>query len=896
MTLRRLARFASFCRNLVQRHAREHELQAEIAACAGQLADEGHAAGYSPGEAARRANLALGGAEQVKEQVRTARAGAWLESLLRDLRLGARQLRRNPGFTAVAVLALALGIGANTALFSLVEGVLLRPLPYPGADRVAVVTLHFAPQNNPRGPLSLADYLDWRAANRSFEELGLFAPRNFDLAGVAQPQKVLGALATSGVFAALRVKPLLGRGFHPADDLAAAAPVALVSEPFWHHEMRGRADAVGSVIKLNQQPVTIVGVMPAGFQFPLPGAQVWLAMTITPPNRRGPFDFRGLARLRDGVSWQQAQAETNSIGAAIERANPETYHHLSMPIEPLLQALVGDVARPLWVMMGTVLAVLVIAAVNVASLLLARAEARAPEMAVRASLGAGRARLIRQLLTESCLLALLGATVGLGVAELVLQWVRAAIPGNLPRLEGVRLDGGVLLFTLAAAIAVGMLAGLAPALRGARARRSFNATVAHSTRAARPHELLAGVEMALALLLLITSGLLLRSFAHILAAPDGYQAPARSLLVTPLSIRGHALATRLDQYSNNPADIAYFDRLLGRVRSDPGVEDVAISDALPPSSWFDDDTFTIRGQPWSPGDFPSTPLVTISPDYFRTMGIPLVAGRFFNDADVASSEPVVIISQALAERHFPGRSPLGEDLKPSEPALTVVQGSQPGQKFIIPYCRIVGVVGNVHYQRGAGDSLQAYYVPYDQSSATVVNVIVRTTLPASTVAPWIRSEASSIYPDTVISATRNMQAIAAQFVGGPRFLTTLVGLFALLALVLAVTGVYGVLAYGVSRRQREIGVRMALGASPGGVVTLVLRRGLAIAAAGAAGGLLAAVLLTRYLASLLVDVSNLDPLVFAVGTLALVAAAITASLIPARRAARLDPLRSLRTE
>lgn len=870
-----LSPLRSFLGNFFRRRAREREERDEIESVSALLQDEGRSA--------REAELALGGSEQLRERVRAARFGFWLEDAGRDLRHALRQLRRNPGFTAAAVLSLALGVGANTALFSLVEGVLLRPLPYPGAGRVAAVYMDFSPQNNPHGSFSLADFMDWRARNHAFSEVGLYANRRFDLTGLARPRQERGALASSGVFAVLDMPALLGRSLQPRDDSPSSPAVAVVSEDFWREVLGANREAIGRVLTINQQSTTVVGVMPAAFQFPTDATRIWLNLRLTPPSRRGPFGFLGLGRLRPGETWAGAQAETNAIGAAIERANPRVYRHLSLPIEPLRDSIVGNVAGPLWIMMAAVLALLLITGVNLASLLLARAHARAAEMAVRASLGAGRARLVRQMLSESCLLALLGAAEGWGLAAAALAWLRAGNPANLPRLTAVHLDCGALGFTTAVAAAVGLLAGLAPALR-ASTRKPASRTTGLAW--------LAGIEVATALVLLIACGLLLRSFLTLANAPQGTSAPASKVLVARLSIRGHAPHATLDRYGNNPADIEYFDRLLPRLAAYPGVQAAAISDALPPNDWFNDDTYTIRGQPWTPAQFPSTVAATVSAGYFRALGIPLVAGREFTEDDVIASEPVVIVSQALAERHFPGRSPLGEYLKASEPGLVSLASGN----ISIPYCRIVGVVGNVHYQRFFGDSLDAYYLPYRQSSATVVNLILRSSLPPSTLDAQVRQSASALYPDTVLGPLETLAAREAGAIATPRFQATLIGLFALLAVALAITGVYGVLAYGVARRQREIGIRMALGARRSVVAAMVLRQGVAIAAAGVVAGAGAALLLTRFLASLLTGVPVRDPLTFAVAAAALLLAAAAASIIPALRAARADPLATLRQQ
>jgi putative ABC transport system permease protein len=870
-----LARIASWWRNLSHPARVERDLDDELAAYLDLAAAEKVRAGLSPQAARRAARLELGGVEQVKERVRAARAGAFLDTLWLDLRYGARTLARSPGFTVVAVLALALGIGANTALFSVIDGVLFRQLPYPDAGRLVLVSRHFARSNFPHGNLCVADYLDWRTANRAFEDPALVQRAHFDLTGAGEPEQLSGAAVTAGFFSALRVRPLLGRVFVGGEDGAAPQRLAVLSESLWRRRFGGNPGILGQAVDLDGSPWTVVGVMPATFHFPRPDSEVWTNLRFAAPTRRGPFFYRGVARLKAGVTFAQAQAELDAIARRIELADPRI-SRLTFPILPLREAVVGDARPALLVLFGAVTLVLLIAAVNVANLLLARAAAREREMAVRLGLGAGRARLVRQLLTESGLLALLGCAAGIAVAAGGIGLLRSWNPGDLPRMQEVQLDAGVLGFTLLISLATGLIFGLAPALQSSRsgavaslregARGSSASPARRRTRAA-----LVVAELALSLFLLAGATLFLRSFVRLQRVQTGFQAPPRRLLSLEVSLN----ATK---YPSNAAATVFYDQLLDRVRHLPGVEAAAITDSLPPDREGDADTYMIAGRPLAPGELnPIVSAPTVSADYFSTLGIPLLRGRFFDRRDQEASLPVVIVSEGMARHEFAGQDPLGQRIKRSGPDVAS------------PYMEVVGVVGNTKYLGLANPVDAAYYTPVPQNSGRKQTLVVRTAAAATALAPALRRAVHAADRDAVISSVATLEQAMADAVAQPRFRTLLLAAFAAAAVLLAAIGIYGIIAFSVAQRTHEIGVRMALGARRSDVLRLVVGPGALLALAGIGLGLAGALALTHLLTKLLFGVSATDPVTFTLVPLLLAAVALAASFLPARRAARIDP-------
>jgi putative ABC transport system permease protein len=867
--------------------SREKDLERELASHLNLEAEEQLEAGLPLDQARYAAQRALGNTTAIKEEVREMWGWTSFERLGQDLRYAIRTLLRSPGFTLVAALTLALGIGANTAMFSVIYGVLLRPLPYRDADRVALVHVHFSPQNTEYGTMSIADYLDWKARNRAFEDPAIFsnASWTFDLVGAGEPVEVSGCAVTENFFSVLRAAPMLGRVFRSSESAATATPAAVLSERLWRGHFGANPAVIGQAVNLNGVQTIVIGVMPASFRFPA-GEELWTNIRLRPPTRRGPFPFIGIARLKKGVTLAQAQAETNAIGQQIELANPGNYHGMTMPVLSLRAALTGKVRPALLVMFGAVFLVLLIATANVANLMLIRAGGRDREMAVRISLGAVRGRLVRQLLTESVLLGSGGGLAGLALAWSGIRALRAWNPGNLPRIEDVHLDVRVLAFAFFLSVLTGIVFGLAPAFRSSHA--DLNATLKQGGRTGtanaagrRTHGVLAIAEVALSFTLLIGAGLLLRSFVLLQQADAGFQAVPRQVLTIAIA------PSRLNHGNSNAVSASQttrYGRMLDRVRSLPGVESAALSDSLPPDRRADYDTFQIEGQPWSESAFPAVTDVIVSPDYFRTLRIPLLKGRYFTDADTAPEPGALIISESLAHRYFQGTNPIGRHIAPSGP-----DNHNPWQP-------IVGVVRDVKYtglDRASEPALYRLYNEFDDNSK--LNLVVRSSI-AGTLAPEIEREIRAIDPNATLTDVGTLAAVRSASVAQPRFRAALIAGFGGVALLLSAIGIYGVMAYSVAERTNEIGIRMALGAQRSSVLGQIIGHGAVLAVAGVAIGCGGALLLTRVLAGLLFATSSTDPVIFAWVTLILVVVAVMASLIPAVRATRIDPIAALRYE
>jgi len=837
-----LSRLASLGRNLFTRSRVERDLDDELRAYLDQLTDEKREAGMGAIEAQRAARIELGGMYQVKEEVRQVRTGQMLEELLQDLRYGFRTLLKNPSFTVVAVLALALGIGANTAMFSVAYGILLRPLPYGDADRVAVVFMRYFPRDFALGTMCMRDYLMWRENNHAFEDPSLFTTRRMDVGGdAAVPEQVAGAAVTAGFFSTLDVRPLIGRTFAPGEDKPASATLVVLSESIWRRRFGASSSVLGQSILVNGAPATVIGVVPGAIRFPRRDTEVWSNLPLNPPTRYGPWLYRAVARLKPGVTMQQAQAEVNNIALRMMQQNPY-YKRLALPVLSLRDALLGTTLRPaILVLAGAVGLVLLIAVVNVANLMLARATVREREMALRLSLGAGRGRVVRQLLTESVLLSLMGGAAGLALAWGGVKLVRAWNPGNFSLIDSVRLDWGAAGFMIFISMLTGILFGLAPALQSARA--DLNSTIKEGGRASasqargRMRAALVISEIAISLTLLLGAGLLLRSFANLQRVTGGFSTPPGHILTMLISPGSR-------KYNDAATGIAFYDEVLRRARAVPGVETAAITNSLPPDRQGDADSFEVEGRSLAPGELnPIISIVTAAPDFFRTLGIPLVKGRHFTDHDNQTSAPVAAVSEGFVRRFLSNENGPGKRVR-----------------YGGTWMEIVGVVGNVKYLGLTVDTDPAIYIPFAQNYNTRMYLAVSSPGDAAQMTAALRRDIQSIDPGVTLAQVGTMEQALALSVSQPRFNTMLLALFAGIALLLASVGIYGLIAYSVAQRTHEIGVRMALGAARADVVRMVVRQGATLAAIGIVLGLGGAFALTRLLKTMLFGIGVTDSL------------------------------------
>jgi predicted permease len=868
-------------RSLLHRAEADQELDEELQYHLDRQVDEGLAAGLTPQEARAAALRALGAITQNKEACRDQRRVGWLEDLARDLRQGARSMRNNLGFSAVAVLMLALGIGVTTAMFAVAYGMLLRPLPYAGADRVVVVNMTYAARDRAMDTMSLRDYLTWKENSRVFQASALIRSQRVDVGGQGEvTEQVPGASVTTGFFSTLGVAPLLGRTFASGEDAPTAGGLVVLGESIWRRRFSASATVLGRTIVVNGAPATVIGVMPDRFRLPQRQTELWTNLLLTPPKRYGPWVYRGLARLQPGVTMEQARAELNHIAARLVQQNP-VYERVTLPVLPLRDALVGVKLKPaIWLLAGAVVLVLLIALANVTNLMLARATVRAREMALRVSLGAGRGRLVRQLLAESLLLALLGSTAGLGLAWGSVAAIRGWNPGDLPLIDSVRLDGAALAFTVLVTTFAVVLFGLLPALRSARA--DLSAAIRDGGRGGssgrargRTRGALVVSEIALSLVLLVGAGLLLRSFTNLQRVTGGFSAPPQQLLTMRVSPG--------DPKYNDPAAVHnFYDEVLRRAGAVPEVELTAVTDALPPDRLNNADTFNVQGQTPRPSGQtnPVVPAVTASPGLFAALRIPLVEGRYFTADDHRRSAPVALVSEKLARSVFPAGPALGNRIR---------QGGG-------PWMEIVGVVGNVKYLGLTVDTDPAYYMPFAQGQARRMFLVVRTSGDAARLAETLRREIQAIDASVALSQITTMEQALDRSVSQPRFQTILLVSFAGVALLLAAVGIYGLIAYWVAQRTQEIGVRMAVGAAPGQVMRLVVRQGLALAALGITIGLLGAFALTRLLESMLFGIAATDALTFVVAPLGILLVVVLACSVPALRATQISPMVALRCE
>ena len=802
-------------------------------------------------------------------------------ALLQDIRYGLRVLAKNPGFTLIAVLTLALGIGANTAIFSVVNAVLIRPLPFQNPNRIVRAWGNFSLYD--KGAVSPPDFLTYRAQNQVFEQWGAiaFGTNLFNLAGSGTPQQVRGSLVTQGFFETLGVRPFLGRTFSLSDEQEHDPRVVILSNRFWRERFGSDPGVIGKSLKLDASQMTVIGVL--SNDLPLfSDADIWFPSPFQNEgmsSHRTHF-LRPIGLLKPGVSLQQAQAQLDTIAFQLAAEYPDTNKDWNLRLEPAHRALVGDIRPMLLVLLGAVGLVLLIACANVASLLLARNSVRGREIAIRTALGAGRFRLVRQMLTESVLLALAGGAAGILIASWGVAILKKFGPENLPRLNEVSVNAPVLLFTAAVALITGIIFGLAPAMQASRrdltqALKEGGAS-GDSRRKHLAHNALVIAEVALSLIVLIASGLLLNSFWRLIHVHPGFD--ASNVLSTQLSLI-------MPTYKDESQQVAFFGRLQDRIKSIPGVESAGFISELPMAGQANDTFFTVvEHPPADPNDRSDADFRIVGGDYFLGMRIPLLAGREFSLQDNSHSQPVILINEPFARRFFGSENPIGKHLE-------IFEGKP---QFISR--EIVGIVGGNKHFALQEPPRPEMFLPLAQAARGRMNVVVRSDRDPLALAPAVREAVQSVDPDEATASFRTMNDVVSASAAGDRFNTLLLGAFGAIALLLTAAGIFGVLSYLVTQRTREIGLRVALGAQPKDVLHVIVGHGMRLALAGVAIGFAGALAVTRWLASFLYGVKPTDPFTFAAVMVLLCATAFAACYFPARRAMRVDPMIALRYE
>jgi len=804
-----------------------------------------------------------------------------MQTLWQDLRYGLRMLAKYPAFAAVAILTLAFGIGANSALFSVVNAVLLRPLPYENAERLFKVNRVNAKKPGLGARTSPLNFLDWRSQNQSFEYLGGYTDTSkFNLSGGAEPERVSGAMVSDTLFPAVGAQPRLGRNFLPEEDRKGAPNVVILSHHLWSRRFGADPNILGQTLMLDSRPHTIVGVMPQDFDFPAKETALWVPYGfVYEDGGRGNFFVDVIGRLKPGVSIEQAQTEMNAIAARLEQQYPEVNTDSRVALAPLHEQVTGKVRRLLLVLFGAVGLVLLIACVNVANLFLARATGRASEIAIRSALGASQFRIVRQLLNESVLLALAGGLLGLLVAYWGVRALIAISPEDIPRVGEISLDGRVLGFTLVIAVLTGLLFGLAPALRASRP--NWNEALKQGGRGAGGggsflRSCLVVAEISISLALLVGAGLMARSFQRLLAVHPGFQ--TERILTFDVTLPWA-------KYNREQAG-RFFQQSLERVATLPGAQSVGATTVLPLSDENNARYFTGEDRVnHSPNDYTLANHRLISPGYLQTLGVPLIKGRHLSEQDLNDVAPVVIINQAFARAFFAGQEPLGKRLKMGETADSP-----------FPWMTVIGVVGDIKHVSLEAETRPEIYRPFlrQRDTERKMTFAVRTAQEPETLTSAIRRQIQSLDSDQSIANVSAMEQLFDRSVARRRFSLLLFGVFAITALALAGAGIYGVISYTVAQNTREIGIRVALGAQTNDVLRLVIGQGMSLALIGVSIGLIVSFALTRLMASLLFGVSATDSLTFIVTPLLLASVVLLACWIPARRAMKVDPLVALR--
>ncbi len=807
-----------------------------------------------------------------------------MENVLKDFRYGCRMLWKNPGYTLIAVLTLALGIGANAAVFSVVNALLLRPMPYPEFERITYVW-NSDTKGQEKFSVSPHNYTDLRTRNQSFENYSAFHYTSVALTGSGNPESLFAINASADFGKVAGMQPLRGRWFTADEDVPGKNLVAVISYGLWQRRFGGK-EIVGQNIQLNGEAHTVIGVMPQNFNFPQADIEVWKPLALDLAKyQRGTSFLQSVARLKPGVSYQQAQLDSTSVAQQIMRENTSE-RDLGFKLVSLREELVGDIERPLWILFGAVVLVLLIACVNVASLLLGRATVRWKEISVRAALGASRWNLIRLMLSESLVLGLLGGVFGLLLAAFGVEWLIKINPAALPNPKDISIDRIVVGFTMLMSVLTGIVFGALPAWQ--LTRTNLSQAMRESTRSASGSAKLTVIrnglvvlEIAASLVLLVTAGVLLKSFWKLLEVNPGFQAEN--------VVKGDIALPRA-KYKDEWQQAEFFRRTLESIRSMPGVESAAITTNLPFNNGRGATSFEIDGRPTPPNaDTPNADNHEISSAYFKTMGIPIRAGRDFTDADVRTSPGVVIINEKLAKLYWPNENPIGKHLTIGTPEEEKLYGKGVSRE-------IVGVIGNVKLLQLTDDFNPELYVPAEQLPTSRATLVIRGKAAPESLINSIGQVVRSIDPDQPVRRPLTLEAMVARSVAPQRFITTLLLVFAGLAIVLAVVGIYGVMTYVVSQRTQEIGIRLALGAQRSDVLRMVIFQGMRLAAIGIGIGLIAAFAVSRLLTKLLFEVSPTDTVAYAGVSILLATVVLLACLIPARRASNVDPMIALRCE
>jgi putative ABC transport system permease protein len=871
---------------LVRRGRFDHDLDEELRLHAELKEAEYAGQGLPPDEARRRARTSLGSTLRWREESHDAWGWAWLETLGQDLRYGVRLLHRSPGFTLVAVFTLALGLGATTAIFSVVESVLLRPLPYADANRVIVLR-----ETTPKvGTVSVSypDFLDWRAQSRTFGAMAAVYSETFNLGGVDRPENINGEAVSPDFLAVLGVHPALGRDFEPSEEKAGTAPVALLSDRLWQSHFGRDPLVIGRTIRLDGASVTIVGILPPDFRSPdeadvIEPIGVWATGNDDMQRRGSRGDMAVVGRLAPGATLAGARSEMTGIAAQLAQTYPATNDQFGVALEPIRDTFVGDVRPAILVLFGAVLFVLLIACANVANLFLVRGAARAREVALRITCGASRGRILRQMLTESVVLAAVGGVLGVALALAGIPGITWLAGPDLPAGSAVALDGTVLLFTGATVLVAAVLFGLVPAVYATRADlqselRDSGRTTSASREQHRLRSVLAAAEIALALILLVGAGLMTRSLSRLVAVDPGFQ---------PDHVSTAELTLTTPQYDDDAAMRRFWNELLGRVRALPGVEAAAAGTGVPMTNDHSRADVTLEGMPLPrAGSWPHPDIHRVSPGYLGTLGVPLVRGRDFTDADGPDTPRVALVSAPVADQFFPHQDAVGKRLMFGHPDA----GKAPA------WLTIVGVVGPTKLYGLANPPRLEVYVSARQYPSPDMTLVVKSGLDAPALNTEIRGAVRAIDRDQPVFNVATMSELMKTALATQRVVLVLLGLFSGVALVLAAIGIYGVIAYTVARRTHEVGIRLALGAERHTVLRMILAQGATLAGAGIAAGLILAFGLTRVMAALLYSVSAADPVTFAAMALLLLLVALLASYVPARRAVNVSPTIALRAE